>query len=221
MAKITLLLSFSNCATSRRSHNDAESEKSWQVWNYESIRIYLLSPQKGWKYRQFPLFFEHHYNAIVHTFWILVILHLKSFPIVFSQSFFYTSGNVLHLSRRKKIFFDHLPNGNTSCSVASRSVYADGWVKRIAAKIARPVSLLHFTSIYFISNYYIVQGVFCNCSAQISVQKEKRCSTNEDLLNIVNFMKQNLWHLIGCPSFFHFGTENWEEQLKKHPVVTL
>ena len=33
MAKITLLLAFSNCATSRRSHNDAESEKSWQVLN--------------------------------------------------------------------------------------------------------------------------------------------------------------------------------------------
>ena len=24
--------------------------------------------------------------------------------------------------------------------------------------------------------------------------------------------------LIGCPSFFIFGTENWEEQLKKNPV---
>ena len=31
MAKITLLLAFSNCATRRRSHNDAELEKSWQV----------------------------------------------------------------------------------------------------------------------------------------------------------------------------------------------
>ena len=36
-------------------------------------------------------------------------------------------------------------------------------------------------------------GCFFNCSAYISVQKEKRCSTNEDLLYIENFMEQNLW----------------------------
>ena len=26
--------------------------------------------------------------------------------------------------------------------------------------------------------------------------------------------------LIGCPSFFHFGTENWEGQLKEPPCIT-
>ena len=127
-----------------------------------------MSPQKMWKYRKFPQFCQHHYNAIVHNFWILVILHLRSCPIVLWQSIFYTSENVQHLFRTKKLFFflARLPNRNSSCSVASRSVHADGRVKRIAAKIARPVSLLHFTSSYCISNYYIIELYIVKNSVQ-------------------------------------------------------
>ena len=51
-------------------------------------------------------------------------------------------------------------------SAVHPSVHADGRVKRIAAKIARPVSLLHFTSSYCISNYYIIELYIVKNSVQ-------------------------------------------------------
>ena len=45
---------------------------------------------------------------------------------------------------------------------------------------------------------------FYNCSAKISVLKRKRCSTNEDLFYIVNFMEQNLWLAAHRFSFWYW-----------------
>ena len=49
-------------------------------------------------------------------------------------------------------------------------------------------------------------GCFSNCSAQISALK-KRCSTNDDLLYIVNFMEQNLWLAAHRFSFWYWKLE--------------
>ena len=57
---------------------------------------------------------------------------------------------------------------------------------------------------------YYMQGCFFNCSAQISVLKRKTLFNQRG--SFVHQEFHGTETLIGCPSFFHFGTENWEEQ---------
>ena len=59
----------------------------------------------------------------------------------------------------------------------------------------------------------IIQGDFFNCSALIIVLKRKTLFDQWG-----SFVHQNRisdW----LPTIFHFGTENWEEQLKKSPCI--
>ena len=61
-----------------------------------------------------------------------------------------------------------------------------------------------------------VQGAFFNCSAQISVLKRKMLFNHRG--SFVHQEYHGRESLIVCPTFFfHFGTENLEEQLKKAP----
>ena len=55
-----------------------------------------------------------------------------------------------------------------------------------------------------------IQGAFFNCSAQIPVLKRKTLFNQRG--SFVHREFHGTESLIGCPSFFHFGTENWEEQ---------
>ena len=62
---------------------------------------------------------------------------------------------------------------------------------------------------------YTYRMFFLTVPPKLQCQKEKRCSTNEDLLYIgISWNRISDW----LPIVFYFGTENWEEQLKKHPV---
>ena len=62
----------------------------------------------------------------------------------------------------------------------------------------------------------IYRVVFCNCSAQISVLKRKT------LFNQRGSFVHREWNRISdwLPIVFHFGTENWEEQLKNPPCIS-
>ena len=62
-------------------------------------------------------------------------------------------------------------------------------------------------------------GLFVNCSAQISVLKRKTLFNQRG--SFVHQEFHGTETLIGCPSFFHFGTENWADQSKNHPVDDL
>ena len=68
-------------------------------------------------------------------------------------------------------------------------------------------------------NYTYLQGAFLNCSAQISVLKRKTSFNQRG--SFVHREFHGTEFLIGCPLFFHFGTENSEEQLKKAPCKWL
>ena len=49
-----------------------------------------------------------------------------------------------------------------------------------------------------------VQGAFLTVPPKFQCKKEKPCSTNEDLLNIENFMEQNLWLAVHRFSFWYW-----------------
>ena len=79
------------------------------------------------------------------------------------------------------------------------------------------VSIKSFISEHFFSFSYVQGGIF-NWSARFSVPKWKTgCSQPglvfHEIFNVKNF-------LVGWESLFHFGTENGDEQLKKHPVYS-
>ena len=57
-----------------------------------------------------------------------------------------------------------------------------------------------------------IQGGSFNCSAQISVLKRKTLVNQRG--SFVHREFHGTEYLVGCLSLFHFGTENWEEQLK-------
>ena len=63
-----------------------------------------------------------------------------------------------------------------------------------------------------------VQGVFFYWSDQISVLKRKKKNVFQPTR--IFCTSKISWNRISdwLPIVFHFGTENWEEQLKKHPV---
>ena len=62
-----------------------------------------------------------------------------------------------------------------------------------------------------------IQGGSFNCSAQISVLKRKTLVNQRG--SFVHREFHGSEYLVGCLSLFHFGTENWEEQLKKTPCT--
>ena len=119
-------LSFSNCATRRRSHNDAELEKSWQVWNYASIKNSSTAhhvSKKGENIGNFPNFTNITIMRLCTTF--------ESWQSCTWYHFLLCSGNQFSILQNmfntypegKKYFSARLPNGNSSCSVARRSVH--------------------------------------------------------------------------------------------------
>ena len=72
-------------------------------------------------------------------------------------------------------------------------------------------------NILYILSLLLHTGCVFNCSAPISVLKRKTLFNQRG--SLVHRKFHGTEPLIGCPSFFHFGTENWEEQLKKSPCI--
>ena len=62
-----------------------------------------------------------------------------------------------------------------------------------------------------------VQGAFFNCSSRFSVPKWKTSCSQPGLVFHEIFIVKKL--LVGWASFFHFGTENRADQLKKPPCI--
>ena len=62
-------------------------------------------------------------------------------------------------------------------------------------------------------------GCFFNCSAQISVLKRKTLFSQQGsfFTSRISWNRMSDW----LPIIFHFGTENWEEQLKKSTLYFL
>ena len=59
----------------------------------------------------------------------------------------------------------------------------------------------------------ILQGVFLSVPPDFQCQNETTCQANEELFYIEILLAKELWLAATC-FFFHFGSENWEEQVK-------
>ena len=67
---------------------------------------------------------------------------------------------------------------------------------------------------------YIVQLLYrvfvLSVPPDFQYQNQTTCQANEDLFYIEILLAKELWLAATC--FFHFGSENWEEQVKNNPV---
>ena len=64
--------------------------------------------------------------------------------------------------------------------------------------------------------FKIYRVVFLTVPPKFQCEKEKRCSTNEDLLYIENFMEQNLWLAAHHFSFWYWKLGGTVKKIKYH-----